>query len=172
MGIFPLTVQLIKNDAELSIILKLDCCDQPTKCLIDTAASCSLIKQSIVKANWELDDQNIFMIEGSNKNTFSTYGTVFTLAYLKRKLFPIFLQVVDDDTFPDPNKVVIGLDMLKNCEINIESGTLTINNSNDKILANNLPNKFLRLSEYLNERQKTLIQSLVITQLELIDTRR
>lgn len=135
-----------------SIECKLDITCKIISCMLDTGSNKSLIRKSCLNNNAFFNDQVKFAMIGANNHSFSTLGSVFTLAYYKRKIFPILLHVVEENVFPMTWDVVIGIDFLKNCVIDMQNHKLTIYKNHDVA--------FMMSSNFQEERLKVLLNTL------------
>lgn len=160
--------KLEKLGAMTIIKIKTDLLKKPMTALIDTGASHSLIKNQLIKNKRNIDLDLTLNIEDCSKTMFKTVGTILTLVSFKRKMFPLYFQVVENGILPDNIDAVIGSDVLDNCSLDLANLILTMNDSNEALNNFSVRNTLLYLSgAERSDREVALINSLNLHNIDL-----
>lgn len=114
------------------IQIKCDITDEKITCMLDTGSTKTMIIRSKVNKNANIIRNSIYTMKSANNAVFQTLGSVFTLAYVSRKSFPLIFDVVEDHIFPKSWDAVIGFDVLGRCILNSIDKTLTLIDNSGK----------------------------------------
>lgn len=111
----------------------------PYSLLVDTQADISILKYSAITTDAPIDRSDTISIKGITSEILSSIGTCIILIYIGDTTIEHLFHIVSDH-FDINADGIIGKDFLAkfNCQINFESMTITINNTNSpKILSIN-----------------------------------
>lgn len=156
---FPVHLPLSKNGSCLSTSLISDISKKALKTIVDTGSTHSLVKLSAISVDMNIDTSVIHQIKGIANFAFETLGVVFSLITHKKKRFPMYFHVIDNEILPEGYDAVIGCDVLDSSVINLENSYLTILRSNDIKNTNNEILFMLTMDE-MNDRLKLLYSRL------------